>query len=343
MRVFIYEYTCGGGLAEPWREGGLRSEGWAMLVALLEDWARVPGVQTVTLLDERCPATPPGLPPRRIHPAHEATAVHDLARSADAALVIAPEFDDILSTRCRWIEEAGCRLLGPSHAAVALAGDKLALARHLHQAGLPTPACRLWTPGATAPGDVYPAVWKPRYGAGSQATFLVSCAEELAQCADQARSEGWEGEALVQPFVPGQPASVAFLTGPGQPVALPPTAQHLSADGRFHYLGGSLPLPADLAERAVRLGRRTVDVIPGLRGYVGVDLVLGDAADGGQDSVIEVNPRLTTSYVGLRALAQTNLAEALLRAATGQEVVQPAWRLGMVHFQADGRSVSFVD
>ena len=30
------------------------------------------------------------------------------------------------------------------------------------------------------------------------------------------------------------------------------------------------------------------------------------------DRVIEINPRLTTSYVGLRALARFNLAEALL-------------------------------
>jgi predicted ATP-grasp superfamily ATP-dependent carboligase len=91
-----------------------------------------------------------------------------------------------------------------------------------------------------------------------------------------------------------------------------------------------------LAERAMRLGQRTVAALTGLRGYVGVDLVLGDAADGSRDWVIEVNPRLTTSYVGLRALARTNLADALLRVATGQEVEPPAWRAGTVQFRADG-------
>jgi tyramine---L-glutamate ligase len=33
--------------------------------------------------------------------------------------------------------------------------------------------------------------------------------------------------------------------------------------------------------------------------------------------VIEVNPRLTTSYVGLRAAAKTNLAVAMIRVAEG--------------------------
>ena len=46
--------------------------------------------------------------------------------------------------------------------------------------------------------------------------------------------------------------------------------------------------------------------------------MLGDAADGSRDYAIEINPRLTTSYVGLRALAEFNIAEAMLRAATGK-------------------------
>ena len=52
--------------------------------------------------------------------------------------------------------------------------------------------------------------------------------------------------------------------------------------------------------------------MPGLSGYVGVDVVLGND---GRDWAIEINPRLTTSYVGLRALAGFNLAEAMLAVA----------------------------
>jgi predicted ATP-grasp superfamily ATP-dependent carboligase len=311
-----------------------------MLAALLEDLGRIPGVETVTVLDERCPATPPGPPPRRIRPRHEEAAFRDLAQSADGALVIAPECDDILQTRCRWLEEVGCRLLGPSSAAVALAGDKHALAHHLRQAGLPTPACQPWTPRLTLPDDAYPVVWKPRHGAGSQATFLVNSAAGLEVCEPRARSEGWQGEALVQPFVPGLAASVAFLTGWGHPIALPPATQHLSADGRFHYAGGAVPLPPHLAIRAMCLGQRAVATLAGLRGYVGVDLILGDAADGSRDWVIEINPRLTTSYIGLRVLACTNLAEAMLQAATGRPVAPLAWRSGTVRFRLDGTVVS---
>ena len=45
---------------------------------------------------------------------------------------------------------------------------------------------------------------------------------------------------------------------------------------------------------------------------------LGREPDGREDAVIEINPRLTTSYVGLRAAATSNLAEAMWRVAQGE-------------------------
>jgi predicted ATP-grasp superfamily ATP-dependent carboligase len=307
-----------------------------MLAAVCEDLARVPGVAPFTLLAADC-ATPPVGQAVRLGPGQEEAKIfRELAGAAHFSLIIAPEFDDLLATRCCWVEEVGGRLLGPSSAAVCLTADKLALGGHLLGQGIPTPPCRPWSPGDPVPADGYPAVWKPRYGAGSQATFRVRGPEELAACGAVARAEGAVGDGLLQPFVAGQPASVAFLMGPGRCVPLLPGAQHLSADGRFRYFGGSIPLPPKLAERAVRLARRAVWTVAGLRGYVGVDLVMGAPTDGSQDAVIEINPRLTTSYVGLRALAVTNLADALLRISCGEEPPALLWKPGCVDFRADG-------
>jgi predicted ATP-grasp superfamily ATP-dependent carboligase len=48
-------------------------------------------------------------------------------------------------------------------------------------------------------------------------------------------------------------------------------------------------------------------------GYVGIDMVLTD-----RDAVvIEVNPRVTTSYVGLRKVLRPNPAALMLEAARG--------------------------
>ena len=144
---------------------------------------------------------------------------------------------------------------------------------------------------------------------------------------------------ILQEFVSGRAASVAFLCGPAGNVPLLPAFQSLSDDGRFKYQGGELPIPPDLAGRAVKLAQRAVDCVPELCGYVGVDLVLGDAADGSRDYAIEINPRLTTSYVGLRRLADFNLAEEMLRAARGELVGPLRWKSGRVRFAPDGSVV----
>src|SRR5439155_18033918 len=117
---------------------------------------------------------------------------------------------------------------------------------------------------------------------------------------------------------------------------MPACQQRLSHDGRFTYLGGQLPLSPALDARARRLALSAADALPQPRGYLGIDLVLGEAADGSGDRVIEINPRLTTSYVGLRATAATTLAAAMLAIAAGESA---DLRFGSepVEFTADGR------
>jgi predicted ATP-grasp superfamily ATP-dependent carboligase len=326
MRIFIYEYTC----SVESQSIALRSEGWAMLKALLEDFELLAAVETLTLADHRHGDGRP------VRAGEEEVRFRELAAAADYTLLIAPEFDAILATRCRWVIESGGRLLGPDLAAVELTGDKLRLSNHLRARGVPTPQSRLFVPEEEVPGALFPLVWKPRYGAGSQATFLVNNPQQLRRCPDQARLEGWQGEALLQPFVPGRAASVAFLTGPRCRMPLLPSAQHLTEDGRFHYRGGATPLAGGLAVRATAIAQRAIDSVPELHGYVGVDVVLGHAEDGSGDAVIEINPRPTTSYVGLRTMATGNLAEALLQVTVGDQIPRLAWQSGTVRFDADG-------
>lgn len=91
----------------------------------------------------------------------------------------------------------------------------------------------------------------------------------------------------------------------------------------------------ELIRRATELACHALQALPPALGYVGVDLVLGKAGDGSEDVVIEVNPRLTTSYVGLRAIAQDNLAVAMLENAVGR-VASPRFHDHAMDFLSDG-------
>jgi predicted ATP-grasp superfamily ATP-dependent carboligase len=207
----------------------------------------------------------------------------------------------------------GGRLLSPSSACIEIATSKQRTAELLCRCGIPVPRGSLLARGTNQlpAGFSLPAIMKPVDGCGSQGIRLVRDMSELGH-------EMTSGEFRLEEFMPGQAASIAILCGPGGNYALPACEQRLTSDGRFHYLGGSLPLSPDLNERARRVGLAAASALPMPRGYMGVDLVLGEAADGSGDRVIEINPRLTTSFIGLRAASRANLAAAMLAAVEGR-------------------------
>jgi predicted ATP-grasp superfamily ATP-dependent carboligase len=337
MKVFVYEYCCSQPLRGDKTARALRDEGVAMLSAIVIDLTLVPGVEPIALLANDLPSV--AFPCRRVRPAAEKRTFRRLAKEADYTLVIAPEIDGILEERCRWVLDAGGRLLGPSPEAVKLTGDKYALHQHLVAHALPTPQAELVANlGPKVPRSFFPGVCKPRDGAGSLHTRLVKSTQELNRFCNSHP----ETQFLLQPFVRGTPASVALLIGPRHKVPLRPCGQTLSADGKFTYLGGWNPLEPPLARRARKLALAAVKCVPGLLGYVGVDLVLGTQADGSGDRIIEINPRLTTSYLGLRFTARNNLAGALLNVVQGRPV-RFSWYRQLIHWAFDDLRWTFDD
>jgi len=86
----------------------------------------------------------------------------------------------------------------------------------------------------------------------------------------------------------------------------------VSPQGQVSYEGVDVNTIAVDSERGrvlARLAAQVVKAIPGLRGFVGIDLVW-HAQRG--PVVIEVNPRVTCAYVGLSASLARNLAAELL-------------------------------
>src|SRR5215213_1816466 len=111
MNVFVYEYCCARPAGADAAAEALRAEGRAMLSAVMEDLAAVPGVAAGGLLARDLPPVP--FPAARFPPGNEKHLFCARAAKADWTLVIAPEIDGILEQRAAWVAEAGGRLLGP--------------------------------------------------------------------------------------------------------------------------------------------------------------------------------------------------------------------------------------
>lgn len=335
MQVFLFEFVSGGGFVNDPAPGSLLREGGAMMGALADDLVAA-GVEVVALRDARLSQRHPrGVCTHAVRTPEEFSAGFTrLTAFADWTIVIAPELSGHLLRLCRHVMASGGRLFGPEPAVVELASDKQRTADHLSAAGIPVPEGRSLSATDRLPFDFpYPGVLKPRFGAGSQGVRLVESSRETIRNSSEL---SWR----LERFQPGIAASVAILCGPGRRVPLLACRQHVSSDGRFTYQGGSLPLPEELASRAAELAERAVAALPNPTGYIGVDLVLGNDPHGQKDVVIEINPRLTTSYVGLRCAAEVNLAAAMLAVRQGGEV-ELSFRSEPVQFDPDG-GVSFL-
>jgi tyramine---L-glutamate ligase len=137
-------------------------------------------------------------------------------------------------------------------------------------------------------------------------TFYLTGPDELS---DDARRMP---RALFQSFVPGEPMSASLLVsreGRSWLIAMGRQKMELR-DGRLEYRGGEVPVFCPDAADQVR---RSVAAIEGLAGFVGVDFIWNVQAR--RVTILEINPRPTTSIVGLcRLLPEGLLARAWLEA-----------------------------
>lgn len=306
MRVLLYEWCSSGGLvgADP----VIAREGRMMLEALAADAAKEPTLEVVVLVDE---SRPLDLPPRTrrlaVAPGGDRAALLEAATTADWTLIVAPESDGILLDRVRAARAAGGRVLAPSDGLIATAADKQATIDALAAGGLPVPAGRSLAAGEPMPtGFRLPAVRKARNGCGGEALEVIR----------QANAPAAAVPTRVESLATGTPVGVSLIGGAGHAFVLPPMRQRFTADAAPRYLGSELLVDEAAARRAAALATRAAAVLAAEAGWLGVDLILGDRADGRDDRVLEVNPRLTTSFVGLARLFASSLVAAMIESAT---------------------------
>jgi len=311
-----------------------------MLTAVLEDLSLCPGVVPAAFANDRIPL-PAHLEPARLSPPGTIEGLRHQVSLSDACWFIAPETDRALETVTIIGETEGRPVLGSSSAGVRLAGDKMAALDLLSRRLVPVPRTRRIPRDADA-RDVssfgLPAVIKPVDGAGCVDTSLVLEESHVEPALARMRAAPPHRMFIIQEYLPGIAASVCCLVipqeGPGEPACIPLSLnrQVISPEGSMlKYRGVRVPLVHPMAGEALRLGLMACAAIPGLRGWVGVDLVITQ----GGPVVIEVNPRLTDSYVALRRATRANLASLVLDVRLGVVKASPPAVEGEAEYEVD--------
>ena len=294
-----------------------------MLRAIVSDF-KAAGHSVTTVVDSRLFALNAPLEAERVvsvSSLEEAdAAVRKVAEQVDAVYVIAPESEGILQSLVARVELTGAQSLNCSSVAIGKVADKFLFQEHVKRSGLPTPESLRFSIHEEV--EVvsqqinerisFPAVIKPLDGVGCAGLSVVLGKNDVSGAMAKIRQESASKFFVTQQFIKGDPVSVSIISNGEEALPISLNKQEVSLgtpDSASSYDGGIVPLDSSGKDKTLDLAKQVVESLPGvLKGYVGVDLVLGES----EAFVIEVNPRLTTSYVGVRNVVRFNLAEAVL-------------------------------
>jgi len=337
-RGVVLEFILGGGLqglAADSFSPSFRAEGWGMLSQITSDWqnSNVGGEkwEIIAPLDSRAQEW---FPESRNYPQFRPLSPAEdfvktwcrLAADADAVILIAPESDNHLERLCLAIDEVTDQRIGCRDPFLHRAANKLLTAQHLSDEFLHPQTftkeqfCHL-NPSSSNRWSHTQWVMKPCDGAGCDGIYRGDL-KSLQQLLCHSNSMG---NCLVQHYLPGKPASVSAWVSHSDRWWMPPVWQDLqwhdervgegTLASRPRYHGGSGPIPKQYWSEIHRFGDRVLDLMgPGAAGWIGIDFVFNpEAKNQTLCTAIEVNPRWTTSYLGLRQMFSGNLLEACLQ------------------------------
>jgi predicted ATP-grasp superfamily ATP-dependent carboligase len=307
-KVLVFEYITGGGFAQQELPSSLAKEGAIMLNALVNELASFPHIQITVMVDWRfndlkLPQETAIVKVLENQCVYELLA--DLINNYDFVWPVAPEIDGALYKITNLIEQFNIKLLNSSSSAILLCSDKLATVKRLVDYDIAT----LNTLQFNLFSNQFPGPWvvKPKDGAGCLNSYYIANNTDLFQITKQIDTPE---DYVIQPYLEGASLSLSCLFRKGEAWLLCCNQQHLSINNKQFSLDACI---VNIKSTHLSLYQKLIDqiaiAIPGLSAYVGIDII---HPEGEQPKVLEINLRLTTSYVGINQAIGFNIASAVI-------------------------------
>ena len=320
MKILILEYITAMGIDDP----SIWSEGQAMLNGFLDDF-KDKNVDYLISSNQSISCNNPCNPVKL-----EGELMDWLDKNIsnyDSCLVIAPEEDFILYNIINFIEKKGIKIIGSSSDAVMTCSDKFLMYESLKDK---VPIIRTEKVFFKDVNSYKPfndkRILKPADGVSCSGVHIVSSNDEMKKAASLIETN--IPYFVIQNFIEGTSASVSLISNGKEAVPLSLNLQDINfSDSGINYNGGQVPLNHKLADEAKKVAKKAVESIDGLKGYVGVDMILGDKVH-----LVEINSRITTPYVALRNLLNFNLGDAILDAMYGGKLPSKVNLNGTISF-----------
>ncbi len=307
MKILVSEFITGGGLIGESLTTSLLQEGRLMLDAIVSDLGEINSVEVFITLDPRCAMREiPRNCRSYIIKENYFKSLSDFCHNVDAVLLIAPESDGCLEQISQLVIDAGKLLLGSSPDVIKLTASKLLTAKFFVDKGISVVKTTLFDDSnikAFTQENNQAWIVKPDGGVGCKDISICYSINEIKDAAANCH------QAIVQPKIEGIPASISLLCYQGECLAIGYNEQLIKCvENKLSLVGLRINALLHFQEQLGLLAKQVCAALPELKGYVGLDVIISE-----DDIVlIEVNPRMTTSYVGLKESINTNPAKLLL-------------------------------
>jgi tyramine---L-glutamate ligase len=330
----VCEFITGGGLCGESLPASLLKEGVAMRDALLRDLAVLNRFDIICMVDERLLLSAITYKSITVKASDDFNKVFKKAlKKADYVWLIAPESDGILLDLSEIAYQSNALLLGCGYDATLIGTSKSLSFEALVAANV----CTLPVFGGEELMQqvcfnealvLNPPKWvaKPEDGAGCEGIRLFDTLHNLR---DWLKQDDQYLHYFAQPFQPGITASFCMLCRDGKAWLLSSNQQHIACDGStFTLMGITLNGMQAYEKRFETIARKIANMLPDALGYVGVDVIIDTEKD--QIVVIDINPRLTTSYVSLQQALDVNPAQLIVDCVLNRDFKIPAIRKNQV-------------
>ena len=153
---------------------------------------------------------------------------------------------------------------------------------------------------------------KPLMGVDCEDIVVIENIEDLTLDLDKIFEPG--SRVIVQEFIDGTDISVSLISDGKKAIPISLNRQFIELkNDKGTYLGGRLPYETKYKDEAFEIATKAVEAIDGLKGFVGVDLIINnDEKDVYSVYLLEINSRFTTPYVGLKQISSLNIGKSII-------------------------------
>ena len=328
MKVFIYEHITSGALIEESLPASLAREGNEMLLAIIDDLIQLPGIELLIVRDTRL-NTVASIESNTLHQCQLIDSQHSFHQhynkaidDADFILAIAPETDGVLHAIQKTIIDKNKQSLGSHPSAIQISSDKLLCYQILTANKLLSPKTVLasnWLLNKYPSSSGY--IVKPRNGAGCIDTHFFPDEPSLSTWLEV--QSGDLDKNIIQPYIVGESISLSIFYSKGDHLVLAINQQHIEVKQQTVHFNGctvnGVSTEKFNLEQANIIARNVLHPISGLWGFVGIDLIINE----GKVYIVDINPRLTSTYIGLHQSLSFNPAQLLLPMINSTKLTMP--------------------